>query len=558
MDGSRSVNERINILNASTKVIFNSKYIEDCFFEKINKRKFIGKYEIIYNSTKKLKKFPIKKKQIAFVGKLNFSKGYDIYCEAIKLILNEFPEYKAISVGDERKKNIFFSHKNFKELGFLKYKDTLRKLEESDITVIPSRWKEPFGRTSLEASRSGCYTIIADSGGLKETSDHAIILKNNNVQNVYNEIKKAILNNKFKKKQQYLSFKNIKHITRISVSKMDKIRNQIFLNIDKNNKKILNIYNIGIKNNHRLYNISIGKKLTLGFIRNHYDVLEVSERDYGGNFEDYIFKTIINYHPKFIFFGHCKKINVELLKNIKINFPNIKIIEWNEDYLGLKGPDSNRNYLTLKKKEEYVDYFFITTDPNKILGKLENSFYLPIPVDNNIEYLKQYLKKNPIDIFFALSHGVNRGTLKHGKKDEREEILNKILQNKKLKSNIFGINGIEPVWANDYYNELSKCNMGLNLSRGESVNLYSSNRIASYFGNGLLTFIHLNTGFNKIFKDKKEAVFYKNDADLIKKIIYYKKNDQKRRSIAKKGCLKYHQLFNSKQITKKILKTILQ
>lgn len=339
MEGSVTVTERLNILNSSAKVIFNSKYIEDCFFKNIDRYKYIDKFDIIYNSTNKLKKFPNKKKQIAFVGKLNHSKGYDIYCRAVNLILNEYPQYKAIAIGNERKKKIFLSHKNFKELGFLNYKETLKNLEQSEITAVPSRWEEPFGRTSLEAVRSGCYTIISNSGGLKETSDHVVILKKNNFLNLYNEIKKAILNNKLKKKIQHLSYKNIKHLTKNSVKKIDKIRNQLIANIHNDNKKILNIYNIGIRNNHRLYNISIGKKFTLGFIRNGYDVLEVSERDYLSNFEKYILKTIYNYNPKYIIFGHCKKINSELLKKIKINFPNIKIVEWNEDYLGPKGPD---------------------------------------------------------------------------------------------------------------------------------------------------------------------------------------------------------------------------
>ena len=36
-----------------------------------------------------------------------------------------------------------------------------------------------------------------------------------------------------------------------------------------------------VKNlNHRLYNISLGKKFTNGFIRNGHDVLEISDRDF--------------------------------------------------------------------------------------------------------------------------------------------------------------------------------------------------------------------------------------------------------------------------------------
>ena len=74
-------------------------------------------------------------------------------------------------------------------------------MNTSEIAVVPSRWEEPFGRTSLEASSRGCATIISDRGGLKETTDSAVILKNLNSTELYNEIQKLIRN---KKKRIYL------------------------------------------------------------------------------------------------------------------------------------------------------------------------------------------------------------------------------------------------------------------------------------------------------------------------------------------------------------------
>ena len=46
------------------------------------------------------------------------------------------------------------------------------------------------------------------------------------------------------------------------------------------NQEDLNIYNQGQKLDHRLFNISIGKKFSNGFIRNGHDVLEISDRDF--------------------------------------------------------------------------------------------------------------------------------------------------------------------------------------------------------------------------------------------------------------------------------------
>ena len=40
-----------------------------------------------------------------------------------------------------------------------------------------------------------------------------------------------------------------------------------------------------------------------------------------------------------------------------------------------------------------------------------------------------------------------------------------------------------------FFNELSKCKIALNLSRGKPIKYTSSNRIASLIGNGIYTFI---------------------------------------------------------------------
>ena len=94
--------------------------------------------------------------------------------------------------------------------------------------------------------------------------------------------------------------------------------------------------------------------------------------------------------------------------------------------------------------------------------------------------------------------------------------------------------------------------MGLNLSRGLPTKYYSSNRIASLMGNGLLTFVDIKTQFNEIFKSN-ELIFYENINDLSDKIKFYAKNDEVRKKIASNGKKKYFKLFNETNITKYIL-----
>jgi len=94
--------------------------------------------------------------------------------------------------------------------------------------------------------------------------------------------------------------------------------------------------------------------------------------------------------------------------------------------------------------------------------------------------------------------------------------------------------------------------MGLNLSRGKPTKYYSSNRIASIMGNGLLTFIDEKVMMNDFFKND-ELIFYKNIRDLSDKIKFYSRNDRLRKKIAQNGKQKYFRLFNEKRIAKHII-----
>ena len=93
--------------------------------------------------------------------------------------------------------------------------------------------------------------------------------------------------------------------------------------------------------------------------------------------------------------------------------------------------------------------------------------------------------------------------------------------------------------------------MGLNLSRGQPAKYYSSNRIASLVGNGLLTFVDKKTQLDDFF-NKNEIVFYNNIEDLADKIRFYKNNEKSRIEIARNGKKKYFKLFNEQRITKYI------
>ena len=571
MKGSKSIKERQLLINSIDKIIFVSKWVQKRFFLHLD-QKLITKTEVIYPSIHLEKKLYQKKNRIVFVGKLNPSKGYDIYRDAITKILDEYSNWEAFSIGDESRNKPLINHPQHKELGFLNHRQVLNFLKFSQIAVVPSRWEEPFGRTALESSSRGCATIISNRGGLPETTDYGIILEKLNYQELYNSIKKLIDNPKERKKIQIDGFKNVKHITKDNSKEIDHIREDLIkrfkINYIKNKLRILNIYNLGQKLNHRLYNISLGKKFTNGFIRNEHDVLEISDRDFikqnryfglknvQDRFQEYLIETFKNYNPNFLFFGHTNNIDISTLSEFKNINENLIISQWNEDPIMSSLKDSKLNINKILKYKDYTDHTFITTDPDVFKKRdksLKNLHFLFIPVDKNIESYEVY-KLNPRnDLFYAMSHGVNRAKLKKGKIDSRIHFLNDLIDEmKNINYDFYGFENKEPVWGNEFYKALINSKMGLNLSRGLPTKLYSSNRIASIAGNGILTFIDKKTELDQFFSNK-EMIFYDNISDLADKINFYKKNDKLRKRIAYNGKKKYFKLFNEKKITKYII-----
>jgi len=566
MKGSKKIDERLLILKNCAKIIFVSEWVRNRFFLNIDK-KLTTKTEVVYPSVHVQKNLK-KEKIISFVGRLNYSKGYDIFEKSIVKILDEFPEWNALSIGDEDRRSIYINHKQHKEMGFLNHKHTLDKLGKSEIAVVPSRWEEPFGRTGLEASSRGCATIISNRGGLVETTDHAIILKKLDELSLYKEIKKLIKNPKYRKKIQKLSRNNIKHSIPKNTKIIDQIRESIFpkynLNFIKNKLKIINLYNRGQKLNHRLYNISLGKKFTNGFIRNNHDVLEISDRDFitnnksfnlfpnRKNFQRYLLEAFKNYNPDLLFFGHTKNIDLETIEEIKTLNKNLIISQWNEDPVMPSLNYSKQNISNINLYSNFVDHNFITTHPSVIKNKMnsDNFHFFFVPVDKNIECFDVFNMRPKKDLFYAMSHGVNRAVLKKGTEDSRVHFLDKLIKKiPNIKYDFYGFENKQPIWGNDFNNALINSKMGLNLSRGKSAKYYSSNRIASIIGNGLLTFIDHEVQMNDFF-NRNEIIFYTDINDLSDKIKFYSKNDILRKKIAKNGKNKYFKLFNEKKIAK--------
>ncbi len=567
MNGSKTIEERNFLLKNTSKILFNSNWSKKRFLEGLQ-NKFVNsdKLIVIFQSAKKghvnLKK---KENLITFVGKLNKSKGYDLFGKAVIKILNSFKNWKACVIGDELRDKIFFNHKNLKIYGFLEHKKVLNIYKKTSIAVVCSRWDEPFGRTSLEASSNGCAVIISNKGGLPETITDGVILKNLNVETVHKEIRKLILDKKKRNNLQELSYKNFYLTNKFVSNLIDKYRNERLrnkitnFNLKKNKKlRILHVTNFNERHDGRLF-FNTGRRLNNGFIRLGHSILEFSDRDIlkyykslndlkgSKSLNDKLKKTCYNYKPDLIILGHADSITSETLGELKDDYPSLKISQWFLDPLNKKGPDYFRNKNRVLDKINFTNSNFLTTSPDVLdfLPNNKKNYFIPNPSDSSFEILNNFNKNCNMDVFFALSHGVHRGILKSGKFDERSKFIEKLMEiTSDIKFDVYGLKKVQPIWADHYFKTISNSKMGLNLSRGEPIKYYSSDRITQIIGNGLVTLIDEKTGYRDFFKDD-EMIFYKNVEDLSEKIEKISRDEKLRRLIGRKGKEKYLKYFNS-------------
>ena len=556
--GSKILSQR-KFLNNNCTNVFLSNYIKNCFYKDFStykKNNFILYPGVRTGNFKKIQK----KKLIVFCGKLNESKGYDIFIKTASIVKKnkKFKDWKFISIGSERRR-IIKKNSYVKEFGQISNSKILKIYEKSSIAIAPSTWDEPLGRLPLEANSRGCFVISSNKGGLPESNPHGMIINDIDEYKISKALSKLCFSSNLKKKQK-ICLDKFKFDHEKFYNSLEKIRNQ-----KVRIKTILHIANFNYKNKKRLF-YAFSYKINLGIFRNKIKLFTISDRDYlrkhRGIFDlngslslnKKIINTVSKNNIDLIILGHTEKIFLSTFLKIREINPNIKIVKIFIDSISNEFLNFNKFFYD----HNFLNKIFITSNPEELNKKYPNKFkYIQYPVDKKIDYLKSYIKKNKnIDVFYAVSHGINRGVLKKGRIDERESFI-KFLSSKLKKYKTFfpGYNNVQPIWGEDFYKTLMQSKICINYSRGKYKNLYSSDRISSLIGNGCFV---LNENANKYYKifNKKELINFKNKTDLVKKIIFFLKNEKARKSIAKNLYSKYHKLYSSKNTINYILKSI--
>ena len=244
MKGSKSVKDRQNILEKCEAVFCVSEFIKSKFLEGISIK--TEKVHILYNGVdRKIKKFPIKKKEILFVGRLVSEKGADLYVQTLRSIASNFPDWNFGLIGSfrlgEHKNTNSYAHrviKNFKEIGsqafFYGFKNqefVEEKMKTASIIVIPSIWEEPFGLVAAEAMSNGISIIASKVGGMPEIiGDNGVLIENINYKKLRKNLIELLKDNSLRESYQQKAWKNFKLSSALSSKKLDDYRRIIFQN----------------------------------------------------------------------------------------------------------------------------------------------------------------------------------------------------------------------------------------------------------------------------------------------------------------------------------------
>jgi len=255
-----------------------------------------------------------------------------------------------------------------------------------------------------------------------------------------------------------------------------------------------------------------------------------------------LIETCRKIHPDILLLGHSQSITRETLETIRAHQPEIKIAQWFCDWFY---SERAFKFEFIYERLDLLDAFFATTGGDKLESfnqKGCRATFIPNLIHPAIEKYRSFeCDDHEYDLVFI---GTDR------KDPERRATLEEIEQKlgSKFKLGIFGSLDQPGIYGHEKERVLSRSKASLNLTRlPEPMKWYSSDRIASLMGNGLLACTRAEAGLHELYGNDT-MLCYRNTEDLIHRLEDALDSD-KWKEIAEKGWTTSHDLFGTKRIT---------
>lgn len=330
-------------------------------------------------------------------------------------------------------------------------------------------------------------------------------------------------------------------------------------------KKHYKIVHCGIFNEKDNGNFFYGleRKISHGLIQNGNFVYDFSYRDVERNsrflgikdsglkkMNQKLIEICKNIDADILFLAKAEKIDKETLIKIREILPNIKIVQWYVDHLLEKNEFFD--------KLDCIDVFYYANakELQNLSKKYQNTVFSFFPNISDPAFDKK-LELEKINDVIYIARDYNEDV-----RTKFAVLLKDFCDKKNIKLKVYASLGNPAIFGNDFHKAIAQTKIAINFNRDDNLNevnqekiLGASDRMAQFLGSGICTFSPRIKGFEKLYKDKEEIVYFDTPTDCFEKLEFYLK-DKNYESIAKKGQEKTFEIANAKRVTQFMLELL--
>ncbi|MFK2823806.1 glycosyltransferase [Arcobacter sp. YIC-80] len=330
-------------------------------------------------------------------------------------------------------------------------------------------------------------------------------------------------------------------------------------------KKHLKIVHCGIFNEKDNGNFFYGleRKISHGFIQNGHFVYDFSYRDIERNNRTFGVKDSGLKKMNLSLIEICKNIDADILvlakaekifrstiETIKKTLPNIKVIQWYVDHL-----EEKKDFF---EKLDCMDAFFYANakELKNLSLKYTDTIFSFFPNISDPAFDKSLNYEKTTDVLYIA---------RDYKEDVRTKfalLLKEFCEKENIKLNVFASLGKPAIFGNDFHKEIAKSKIAINFNRDDHLNevnqekvLGASDRMAQFLGSKVCTFSPRIKGFEKLYEDEKDLVYFDCPKDCFEKIKKFLQN-KKYLEIAQNGQNKTFDIANAKRVTNFMLEVL--